>query len=167
MGDAEAGQFAVPYGDRVADQGGLLSRIWQKLFREISESLISLGTEKTFQLANNSGLKAIEGLSFTSTSVSQAVIEYLVQRITTGAGATEIITSGTLHAVYKPIAQNWALVPMGSPGPSTSGITFSISNLGQVLYTSTNITGTPSISRIVWKARTLSAKSALYSTAGK
>lgn len=161
-------RFEVPIRDLVLQPSGYLNRPWEAFFRFVQQRLDSLGSEKFFQLTNNQVAAAnVEGLAFNADGTSQAVVDFLIQRVTTSTGATELITSGTFHAVYKPTSLNWAIVTMGTPGPSTSGITFSITATGQVQYTSTNITGTASISKLTYRARTLSGKNSLYSQVGK
>ena len=161
-------QFLVtlipPLNSNIAGENGLVSPIWNTFFGQLVQLLTPLGVEKNFQLENNLAVAAdIVGLSFTAKNVSHAVIDFYIQRVT---DTNEVVTSGTMHAVYKPNSANWSLVTMGTPGPSTSGITFSITAAGQVQYTSSNVTGTIKISKITWRARTLAAKSALYSVMG-
>lgn len=157
----------IPLRDPVTDSSGIIARTWLEFFRFVQLIVEPLGFEKNFALVNNVAVAAnIDGLTFTSKTVSQAVVDFFIQRVTTGIGATEILTSGTFHLVYKPTSNAWALVIMGTPGPSASGITFSVTAAGQVQYTSSNITGTASISKISWRARTMGGKSHTYSTAG-
>ncbi len=159
--------LTVPLKDLITDLTDFVSRPWVVFFSKIKELLDPLGEEKTQNLLNNQAVAIdLPGCIFNSSFVSQVIVEYLIQRITTGTGGVELITSGVLHLVYKPILNTWAIVTVGTPGPSTSGITFTVTALGQVQYTSTNIAGTPSISRINYRARTLAAKNYNYSLAG-
>ena len=105
-------------------------------------------------------------MSVNSSKVSHAVVEYLIQRVTTGGGAVELIQAGMFHLVYLPTSDTWNIVAIGTPGPGASGITFTVTSSGQVRYTSTNITGTESLSRIAFRIRTLSSKSQSYSKIG-
>lgn len=157
----------IPYLDQVIDNAGLIARIWRTFFDGIKSRLDPLGEEMAFQLTNNNATPAdIVGLSFGKAGVSQAIFDYVIQRVTTGGSATELIEAGIKYAVYNPTSNDWSIGPLGTPGPDAGGITFSITAAGQVQYTSSNITGTHSISRIVWRARTLAAKSTVYSLAG-
>lgn len=150
-----------PFSEQVSNRDGFVSPSWTTFFGLVTNLLNPLGVEKNFQLKNNLAVaEDIVGLSFNSKVVSQAVVDYYIQRVT---NSNEVITSGTFHAVFKPSANNWALVTMGTPGPNSSGITFSISTAGQVQYTSSNVIGTVSISKITWRARTLAAKNSQYS----
>lgn len=153
----------VPYRDYVANPDGLISRTWSTFFRNIQSALSPLGIEKYFELVNNQGVAAeIEGLTFDKARVGQAAVDYLIQRVTTSTGATELVETGTFFVVYKPTSDTWVL----SSGPTTAGITLTVTAAGKVKYTSTNITGTASISKFTYRARTLAAKNSQYSTAG-
>lgn len=156
--------FEVPIRDQVTDESGLLSRVWENFFRSIRKNLEPLGSEKFADILNNQASAVdIEGLSFDLRTVSQVSVDYLIQRVTTGGGATELIETGTFYLVYKPTSLTWVL----SNGPSASGLTFSVTANGQVRYTSSNITGTPSISKIIYRARVLAGKNSQYSEAGR
>ncbi len=154
--------FEVPYRDAVVEQGGLLSRVWQQFYTLLHLRLAPLGIEQSCPIANNVGsVTDITGMKFNSTKQNHAVVEYLIQRVTTSTGATALYAAGSFHVVYKASAGTWHIVAIGTPGPDSSGITFSITASGQVQYLSSNITGTANISKITWRARTLAAKVAL------
>ena len=108
----------------------------------------------------------IDGMKFNYKGISQATVDFLIQRVTTSTGATELIETGIFVVSYNPTSENWSLTMIGTPGPDDSGVDLSIDSDGQVQYASTSITGTASISRINWRARTLSAKHSTYSSAG-
>lgn len=154
----------VPYSTPVVMDNGMVSRPWAKFFENIQTAMDSLGIEKQFDLVNNQASSAdVEGLMVDKSVASNASVDYLIQRVTTGGGATENVETGTFYLAYKPSAATWVL----SAGPSTAGVTLSVTSLGQVKYTTTNISGTASISRIVWRVRTLGAKNAQYSRMGR
>ena len=153
----------VPVQEIVIDPRGFISRAWQDFLIFLQASLDPLGVEKTAPLENGVSTPAtVSGLSFNSKKVSQASVDFLIQRITAGAGSTELVESGMLILVFKPVANTWVL----SSGPTTAGIALTVTADGQVKYTSSTITGTANTSKIVWRARTLAAKNQLYSTAG-
>lgn len=159
--------FEVPFQDKILIESGELNSAWQKFFRVIQENLNPLGREQYFDLLNNQAVAAnIEGLSFNKARTGYALVEYLVQRVTTGGGATELIEAGSLRCVYKPTSNAWVLTEMPSPGPDNAGIVFSITAEGQVQYTTSNITGTASISKLIYRSRVLAAKNAQYSSQG-
>lgn len=154
-----------PYSTPQADSTGLVTRPWQTFYRLIVSLLDPLGSEKDFTILNNQSTpQLITGLTVDSSYVSQAVVEYLIQRVTTGGGAVELLESGVFHLVYKPTSLSWSIVPIGTAGPSSSGITFSITASGQMKYTSTNIAGTSSISKMYYRMRTIAGKNKLYSS---
>jgi len=149
----------VPYQNQLLDKNGILTVAWQQFFRMLYLVVSTLGIETSFPLVNNQVLAAdITGLQFDSRKINQVSVEYLIQRVTTGGGATELITAGMFMLAYKPTSETWHVVAIGTPGPSSSGITFSVTASGQVQYTSSNITGTASISKITYRARTLGAR---------
>lgn len=86
--------------------------------------------------------------------------------MTTSTGATELIEGGCFQVAYSPTSDDWDLTFIGTPGPDDTGVDLSVDSDGQVQYVSSSITGTASISKITWRARTLSAKHSSYSSAG-
>jgi len=106
---------------------------------------------------NNTGvLTNVSGLFFDPTVVRGAIVEYSVYRVTTGAGATELVEAGTMYLTYKSTAAVWDLVVVGSSG---ANITFSIisggANSGQVQYVATPITGSSYVGTMKFRARSL------------
>lgn len=104
-------------------------------------------------IANNiSSPTNITGFSFDPLAVRGAICEYSVYRVTTGGGATELVETGTIYLSYKSTASTWDIVVVGGAG---AGVTFSITNGGQVQYTSTNISGSSYSGTIKFRARSL------------
>lgn len=109
-------------------------------------------TETLFSIANNQVAPSdITGLAFDPTKIGGFTIDYRVYRNTTGGGATELAEQGQLVGAYSPVAGTWEMTE--GPDVGDAGIDFSITNAGQVQYTSTNISGTPANSYIRFKAR--------------
>ncbi len=108
----------------------------------------------------------VTNLKFDKRGVSIAFVDFLIQRVTTSTGATELIEGGCFQVAYSPTSDDWDLTFIGTPGPDDSGVDLSVDGDGQVQYVSSSITGTASISKITWRARTLSAKHSSYSSAG-
>jgi hypothetical protein len=154
----------VPYTTQVVEQGAwTINRVWGEFFRIMQARVSPLGYEQYFTIVNNQAVDAdIDGLIFDKAKVGQAAIDYVIQRVTTGGGATELIETGTFYAAYKPTSDDWVL----SSVPSTAGVTLAITSAGQVTYTSSSVSGTAWISKITFRARTLAAKNAEYSRAG-
>lgn len=150
----------VPYQNTLLERAtGILTIPWQNFFRSLFERVLPLGLETSFPLVNNQASAAnIEGLQFDYVKTNQVIIEYIIQRITGSISPTELIQTGVFALAYKPAAQTWHIVTIGSTGPDSAGITFSVTTGGQVQYTSTNMTGSANISKITYRARTLAAK---------
>jgi uncharacterized delta-60 repeat protein len=62
---------------------------------------------------------------------------------------TELMTQGSFSGIYRPTSLEWELGGFSSAGDA-SDVTFSITTLGQVQYTSTNISGTEIESTMKW-----------------
>ena len=155
----------LPLREMMLEVSGHLTQPWAWFFRAIQERLSPLGIEKTATIANNqSSLADVTGLVFDLRQTSQAIVEYLIQRITLGGGATELVESGIFIVSYMPTSQNWELHSVSSGTPDVSGVTFAITASGQIQYTSSNVTGTTSISKMTYRARTLGGKNQLYSS---
>lgn len=159
--------FDAPYKDPITDEAGMLSTAWTWFYKALVERLYPLGIERSFTLANNQSVAAdIEDMKVNARGVSQAVVEFLIQRVTTDADAVELIESGSFILSYNPTANDWNISLTTINVPDNSGVDFTVTADGQVQYTSTNVGGTPSISRVVWRMRTLAAKTTLYSSQG-
>jgi hypothetical protein len=110
--------------------------------------------ETPFTIANNQITPAnVTGLLFNPAVSRSFKVEYQIYRNTTGGGATELAERGILQGVYLTVAGTWEMSP--GPAASNAGITFSITNAGQVQYTSSNISGTPASSVMRFVATTM------------
>jgi hypothetical protein len=151
--------FNVPYKDLVIGDDGLLSVVWTRFFRLLHQIIDSTGIESYSDILNNQAIaKDVDGLKFNSDNLNCVIIDYLIQRITTGGGAQELLESGVLYCVFKPTSNTWVLSKPLTAWPVNAGVTFSITADGSVQYVSTNITGTESISKLTYRARSLAAK---------
>ena len=104
-------------------------------------------------IANNQASPTnVVGLAFDTTSVRGALVEYAIYRVTTGGGATELAEMGSMYLAYKSTAASWELAVVGL---TNAGVTFSVTNTGQVQYTSTNITGSSYSGTIKFRARAI------------
>lgn len=159
--------FDVPYRNPLIERSGMLTTAWTNFFRSLFDRLLPLGAERSCQIANNqSGAADVVGLKVNARAVSQAVVDYLIQRVTTSTGATELVESGIFILAYRPTDEDWDLSIVSEETPDDAGVDFSVTADGQVQYTSSDITGTPSISRVLWRMRTLAGKSTQYSSQG-
>lgn len=91
--------------------------------------------------ANNSSTNIeLANLNFPPADVRAATIFYTVYRKTTGTGAQEITEAGTLEISYNDgrSTNKWEMVRTGQGDAS---IDFNITDLGQIRFTTTALTG--------------------------
>lgn len=128
----------------------------------VAEVLSSLSNandilETTFTIANNQAVAAnVSGLAFNTGAVRSAEISYSIIRSssTTTTGKSE---AGTMTAVYDSAAtagSKWQLAigPVAGPG---AGVTFTITDAGQVQYTSSDIGSTTYSGEMRFRAKTI------------
>lgn len=113
-------------------------------------------TQTAFTIVNNVAVMSdIVGLVFDTGQVRSALIEYSIYRVST-ASPSGNAESGVLNLVYDNSAapgSRW-LIAVGFQN-GNSGVTFSVTDNGQVQYQSTNI-GVPGYSGLMkFRARTL------------
>jgi hypothetical protein len=92
--------------------------------------------------ANNSSTNIeLANLNFPPADVRAATIFYTVYRKTTGIGAQEVTEAGTLEVAFndsRPSNQKWEIVRTGQ---GEGFIDFNITDLGQIRFTTTALTG--------------------------
>lgn len=112
--------------------------------------------QSTFTIANNQLSPAnIVGLIFNTGQVRSAIIEYSVYRRSTAnpSGHSE---SGTINITYDNLAapgSKWSLISYGLNG--LSGVTFSVTDSGQIQYVSSDISATGYSGNMHFRARAL------------
>lgn len=84
---------------------------------------------------------ALPSLTFSTTFVRGAIITYTVYRNTTGIGAQTLAEVGTLEIVYNPNGPTNNKWEISDEHTGMSGVTFSVTDQGQVQFSSTDITG--------------------------
>lgn len=98
-------------------------------------------------ISNNQTSPAIiPGLSFSTSVVLGAKVDYNVYRVTS---TNEVVEQGMMLISYKPVAMTWDIVILSS---QSSNVVFSISNTGQVQYTSDNMPGINYTGSITFRA---------------
>jgi len=132
---------------------------WATEVTNVLNSLLGPGDllETTFTVANNvSSDTNITGLAFDTGTVRAAFIEYSIYR-TTASSTSGNAESGVMSMVFDNSASstNKWLVAIGSQA-GTSGVTFSVTDAGQVQYQSTNISGATYVGTMKFKASSLS-----------
>ena len=109
-----------------------------------------------FIISNNiTSFTNIVGLSFNTGLVRGAVIDYTIYRTST-ANPTGQAESGVLSVVYDNLAgsgSKWSLIAYGLNG--NSGVTFNITDAGQLQYKSTDIGATGYSGVMHFRARSL------------
>lgn len=119
--------FQVPYQDALIDARQMLTQSWQWFFRNLWDRVYPLGTESSFVLANNQTTPAdITGLAFNFQGVTQAFVDYIIQRITTSTGATELVEAGCFILSYRPSTSEWRLTPVEMGAPDSSGVSLMV-----------------------------------------
>lgn len=109
--------------------------------------------EATFAVVNNQAVAAdVTGALFAGAAIRSFEFDYQIYRNTTGAGATELAERGKIYGVYSTVAATWEIT-IQSVG--NGGVIFSITALGQLQYTSTNITGTAATSVMHYRYTTM------------
>lgn len=96
---------------------------------------------------NQTTLINVDNLSFETTQVRHAIIEYSVYRVTS---SEEVSQCGNLLITYKNNAATWELI---DNTVGDAGVSFTITTAGQVQYTSTNMAGTGYQSKMSFRAR--------------
>ncbi|PCI45881.1 MAG: hypothetical protein COB41_00385 [Proteobacteria bacterium] len=125
---------------------------------KVLNSLLGPGDllETTFNVANDiSVAEDIVGLAFDTGTVRAVIIEYSSYRVS-DANPSGNAETGVLMMIYDNSASagnKWLLVQDSS---EDSGITFSVTDVGQFQYTSTDIDSTNYSGVLKFKARTLS-----------
>jgi hypothetical protein len=110
--------------------------------------------ETAFTIANNqSSPSDITGLLFDPSTVRSFIVEYSLYRNTTGSGATERAECGFLSGSFLTV-QNTCDFNSGSNVIGDAGVTFTITEAGQVQYISDNQSGTPASSKMKFRAKT-------------
>jgi hypothetical protein len=108
----------------------------------------------------------LNNLKLNKSYVSHAIVDFLIQRVTTSTGATELIEHITYAFVYKPTSLSWEKVAIVDNLPDNSGVDIFVLSDGSVYYNATLITGTASISKIHYRSRTMGGKSTVFSSQG-
>ena len=107
--------------------------------------------QTAYSIANNqTSPTSVIGLQFDAATVRYAIVDYTIYLATS---TTEIAEGGQIHLLYKNVANTW-LIEVDRQGDA-SGVVFSITNGGQLQYTSANIGGLSYTGKIGFRAKTL------------
>jgi hypothetical protein len=132
---------------------------WAQAVTTALNSLLGSGDIllSTATIANNQATLAdVSGMLFDPTSVRAANISYVVYRITDSItfGNAE---SGTIYITYDNNATPGSKWTLSQQLNGYSGVTFSVTDLGQLQYLSSNLAGTGYSGSIRFSAKTLSS----------
>lgn len=132
---------------------------WAKAVTDVLSTLLAPGDilETTFTINNNvSTLTNINGLVFDPGTVRAANVDYAIYRISNSNPSGQAET-GTIYLVYDDSAPSNAKWQLAQKFEGTnSGVNFSITDGGQIQYTSNDIGSIGYIGSIKFRARTLS-----------
>lgn len=101
----------------------------------------------SFTIANNSSTANVTGASFDTSTVRSAIISYSIYR---SSSTTEMSEAGQIMITYLSTAGTWQL---SQYTVGTSGVTFTITNGGQIQYTSTNFSGISYVGKMKFSAK--------------
>lgn len=131
-----------PWGDDLHD---LLVGITNSLNSVVGSADI---LTTSFNLTNNQASVAnVTGAAFDTSQVRSFVLNYSIYISTS---ANELSEAGTLYGTYKSTANTWDL---SQTYGGSSGVVFTITNAGQIQYTTTNVLGTTYVGKLKFKAQ--------------
>lgn len=132
-----------PWGD---DQADLLLEL-VSIAQSTSSSSDIVTT--SFNLANNvASVANVTGASFDTSLIRGFIFSYSVYRNTNSNEASEV---GQLYGTFSTTAGTWE---MSQTYAGNAGVTFTITNAGQIQYVSTNISGTSYVGKMKFAAKT-------------
>lgn len=138
----EQGQ-SPPWGE---DLSNILQAITTSLNSVVGPSDV---LTTNFTIANNqSSVANVTGLAFDVSTVRSAIISYSLYR--SSAAPSEFSECGQIMITYKSVANSWELTQFLT---GSSGVVFTITNAGQVQYTSTNLSGGSYVGKMKFSAR--------------
>lgn len=129
---------------------------WGQDLSDIIQALISVANTTigpsdilttSFSINNNVASPTnIVGASFDISSVRSFIISYSIYRNSTITETSEV---GQILGTYKSVAGTWELAQTNA---GISGVTFTMTNSGQLQYVSTNFSGTSYSGKLKFKA---------------
>ena len=100
-------------------------------------------------IVNTGVLTSVGSLSFDTSTVRGAVIDYTIDRSTS---TTELSETGTMWVTYNSRLNTWELARVSV---GNAGVVFTITPAGQVQYTGTVMSGTGYVGAIAYQAKAL------------
>lgn len=141
--------YNIPEQGQSPPWGSDLSSILEAIVESINSTNGSADILITsFNLTNNQSSAAnVTGLVFDTTQVRSAIISYSIYISTTTNEKSEC---GQIYITYKSTAGTWELAQYNV---GTSGVVFTITNSGQIQYTSTNVSGASYSGKLKFSAK--------------
>jgi len=97
-----------------------------------------IGPVNLVSIVNNQASPAnVTNLILSPSTIRAGFVEYYVQRTT---ASSEISEAGMMYILYNDLAASYTIANVGN-NVGTTGVEFSVSNTGQVKYTSSNLIG--------------------------
>lgn len=129
---------------------------WAEAVTEALDSLTGTGTINETQalIENTATDKEVVGLLFNVSLIESATVTYRILRRTTGTGAEILAEAGEFNVSYDAANSQWLMSHVIKSGGETR-VTFSINNIGQVVYTSEALTGSSYTGYIRFKTITI------------
>jgi hypothetical protein len=149
--DLPAGHTAVNYTP--SSEAGEATANISAHIKGIDTALATAGggesTGNTTLDNNQTSFTNVTGLSFNGASIRSVSIRYSISRAT---ATVEQNCVGELDISYNTLSGTWSIT--NDATNSNAGITFDVTNAGQVTYLSSNISGTGYVGTIRWSAKT-------------
>jgi hypothetical protein len=124
---------------------------WAEEVTEVLESLAGPDDilQTTVTINNNQGsVTNVAGLLFNTANVRSAFVDYNIYR--TDASPSVLVEGGTLLVCYNDTS--WTISQMTN---GDAGVYFTMTNTGQIQYTSTNMTGGSYTGQMTFEARAI------------
>lgn len=109
--------------------------------------------ETSFNLENGQTDQNVSGLVFNISSVRSAIIEYNIFR-SSDSEPNGLLEAGEIYIAYNTLTSSWIIASGSVVG--NAQVSFSITNLGQIRYSSSDIGSTNYSGLMKFKARALS-----------
>lgn len=103
-------------------------------------------------LNNQTSAVVVEGLSFDSTQIRSASVDYQITRTVTGNNLEE---TGSILMLYNPLSSAGSQWTYIREAQGNSFVDFTINDAGEVMYVSSNFVGTSYTGIIKFKARAI------------
>lgn len=142
-------EHAIPSQGENPPWGDNLNSLLQDMVRLLTTLSASNDIATTsFVIDNNiAAFTNIVGMSFNNAQVRSGIISYSLYRATT---LNELSEAGHLYVTYKSTAGSWEIA---QTAVGTSDVLFTVTNAGQVQYSSSNMLGANYVGKLTFNAK--------------